>query len=441
MIDEAPWTVDADWLQRVSDVVDMITSNGLYVMVNAHHDSWMSFDVTAANANYTWYEQKFYSLWHQIGEKLACKSNMVAFEPLNEPTGSTAEHAAELNKLQKLFLDAIHDAGGFNSQRVIVLGGLGDNSVNMVQWLQLPPSNISNPYALTFHYYSPWDFTATAWGKTIWGSDADKAAVEADFAAVRGNYTNIPIIVGEWGLELRSTEPAARWKWYDSVVRTGHKYNFAMMLWDTSAHFVVNSTDPWPDPTALDILLNAAGDGPPTQLPDSTENPNAAEQWSSAFLFHRVGQPVTDISQPWVWSPPGEPQILESIVSTTPQGSTTLWHTPDLTKEGDNMTFHTGYLNTIFQQNDTAGVKAELLWHFSGGADIIQQAVQWDTPQPAMTDFTVNVTNAKNDLYIPVQYKGLAKLATVKAVMYNSTYLFDDWTQWLGPLQQARLVS
>ena len=105
------------------------------------------------------------------------------------------------------------------------------------------------------------------------------------------------------------------------------------------------------------------------------------------------------------------------------------------------MTFHTGYLNTIFQQNDTAGVKAELLWHFSGGADIIQQAVQWDTPQPAMTDFTVNVTNAKNDLYIPVQYKGLAKLATVKAVMYNSTYLFDDWTQWLGPLQQARLVS
>lgn len=31
------WTINATWLQRVSDVVDMITSRGLYAIVNAHH--------------------------------------------------------------------------------------------------------------------------------------------------------------------------------------------------------------------------------------------------------------------------------------------------------------------------------------------------------------------------------------------------------------------
>lgn len=31
------WTVDPTWLQRVSDVVDMITSRGLYVIVDVHH--------------------------------------------------------------------------------------------------------------------------------------------------------------------------------------------------------------------------------------------------------------------------------------------------------------------------------------------------------------------------------------------------------------------
>lgn len=436
MMDQSPWTVDAAWIQRVSDVIDMITSNGLYVMVNAHHDSWASFDLTTANANYTKYEDKFYSLWYQIGTKLACKSNMVAFEPLNEPAGSTAEHAAELNKLQKIFLKAIHDAGGYNPQRVIVLGGLGDNAVNMVKWLELPGSNITNPLALTFHYYSPWDFVADAWGRTIWGSDADKVALDADFAAVRNNYTDIPIIVGEFGMEIRPSEPAARWKWFDHVVRTAYKYNFTMMLWDASIHFVVNSPDPWEDPTALDIFLEAAK-GNHNVLADSTEDGSASEQWSSAIVWHKVGEPVTDQTLPFIWNE----NILEWMRVSIASEQRQLAPEQDYQYNGNNVTLKTSFLETLFPSNSTPGIKANLSLQPSEGAALQLQAVQWDTPQPAFTDFVVNANNSKSDLYIPFQFKGLTKMATVKAKMYNSTYLFDDWTQWLGPLQQARLVS
>jgi len=31
------WTIDEKWLQRVSDVVDMVTSRGLYAITNIHH--------------------------------------------------------------------------------------------------------------------------------------------------------------------------------------------------------------------------------------------------------------------------------------------------------------------------------------------------------------------------------------------------------------------
>lgn len=31
------WTVNATWLQRVSDVVDMALEKGLYVLTNVHH--------------------------------------------------------------------------------------------------------------------------------------------------------------------------------------------------------------------------------------------------------------------------------------------------------------------------------------------------------------------------------------------------------------------
>ena len=31
------WKINATWLQRVSDVVDLATSRGLYVITNMHH--------------------------------------------------------------------------------------------------------------------------------------------------------------------------------------------------------------------------------------------------------------------------------------------------------------------------------------------------------------------------------------------------------------------
>lgn len=93
--DSPHWTLDPTWLQRVADVVDMATSHDLYVLVNVHHDSRLRLwaDLTVSDVNYTMVEEKFYRLWYQIGTKLACTSAMVAFEPLNEAPGETADIA------------------------------------------------------------------------------------------------------------------------------------------------------------------------------------------------------------------------------------------------------------------------------------------------------------------------------------------------------------
>lgn len=133
----------------------MVTSEGMYVVVNAHHDSWSWLDPTATGANFTMMEEKFYRLWYQVGTKLGCKSSLVAFEALNEPSGSSASDAAFLTTLQKLFIKAINDAGGFNAKRVIVLGGMGDSYVSAVQYFQRPAANITNPWIFTYHYYGP----------------------------------------------------------------------------------------------------------------------------------------------------------------------------------------------------------------------------------------------------------------------------------------------
>ncbi|KAI3205319.1 hypothetical protein DTO027I6_5318 [Penicillium roqueforti] len=100
---------------RVSNVVDMIVARGIYAIVDVHH---------------------------------------VAFEPINEPPCNTAVDVTESNKLNNIFLQAINDAGGFNSQRIVNLVGGGEDSVKTADWF-VAPSGFWNPYAIQFHYYSP----------------------------------------------------------------------------------------------------------------------------------------------------------------------------------------------------------------------------------------------------------------------------------------------
>lgn len=146
----------------ISDVVDEVIARDLYVLTNVHHDSWIWADVTATGANYTEIEEKFYRLWYQIGQKLACKSSFLAFEPINEPPGTTTEHATELMKLEDLFLQALRDSGGFNSERVVTLNGPSEDSIKTSEFF-IRPSNITNPWAIQYHYYSPYDFVFAAW--------------------------------------------------------------------------------------------------------------------------------------------------------------------------------------------------------------------------------------------------------------------------------------
>lgn len=138
----------------------MVTSRGLYTIVNVHHDSALWADFTPTNADLDMIEEKFYRLWYQIGTKLACISSLVAFEPINEPRGESDEYAAQLRRLNNIFLQAINDAGGFNSQRVVTLGGLGLDMQRTIQWFERPSSEYSNPYALQVHYYAPCMFDA-----------------------------------------------------------------------------------------------------------------------------------------------------------------------------------------------------------------------------------------------------------------------------------------
>lgn len=374
-------------------------------------------------------DDKFYNLWLQIGSKLACKSNLVSFESINEPPATTAEHGTRINTLNELFLKALADSGGYNLRRVVNLVGGGMDAAKTTQWFKVP-SNVKNPWALHYHYYSPYDFIFSAWGKTIWGSDADKAAMATELGIVRGNSTNVPLIIGEFDASPLNTEPAARWKWTDQLVRTATELNTAIVIWDNGLDHLDRNAHTWRDPTSVSILNNASK-GTKSALADSTIDASATTQFSSAYIWNKVGSAVTDQTLPWLFNG-------NTVKTVKTNAGATLTADKDYTVSSSAIVFKASFLAQFLSATATPGSKANLTLTFSAGASSQVEVVQWDVPTLAATSSKA-VTGA--DLNIPITYKGVKVPAAVKALRSDGVYLFDDWTQYLGPLQQARIVS
>ena len=104
----------------------------------------------------------------------------------------------------------------------------------------------------------------------------------------RTNFSDVPIIIGEFGVGTSQAKTAARWTYYDFVVNSAWESNTTVVLWEASGMFAPNSTTLYPDPTSLDIIVKAA-------------RGMHASFWSSAQLLQKMGEPVRDTGLPFVW--------------------------------------------------------------------------------------------------------------------------------------------
>ena len=275
----------------------------------------------------------------------------------------------------------------------------------------------------------PDDFIFGAWGKTIWGSDADKQSLDSDLSIVRGNFTDVPIVIGEWSASSIYTETAARWKYFDFFIRTAAKYTTATIIWDNGEDQLDRAAGKWRDPIDIDILMSAYA-GVNNSLADSTVDVNAPIQETSADIFHKVGTNVTDVSLPYLFNG----NNLKSI--SGPSG--TLKAGTDYSVAGTNITYHASFLSNYLSATTAPGLLANLTLEFSQGAPLRAAIVQYDVPTLGSTSVAASSIDTGSDLTIPITWKGLEFVAAIKAETSNGTYLVDTFTQYLGPLQQGR---
>jgi endoglucanase len=253
----------------------------------------------------------------------------------------------------------------------------------------------------------------------------------------RTNFTNVPIIIGEFGIDTAETEAAARWKYYDFVVNSAYNSTESVILWDASGSFAPNTTAPYGDQTVLDIIIHASR-GVHNALPNSTENGNDPSYWSSAQLFQKLGDPIEDTNLPFLWND----KNLVSISCTNGPCHPTLLKGIDYTTNSQNITFKKSFMSSLFPSGAQPGLKANMVFHFDqGAADLRIPAYLWSKPSLAVTNVTITNTTAENDLWIPFTYAGMPEVAMVTAQMVNGNYLVNTWTQWEGPMIKGATVS
>jgi aryl-phospho-beta-D-glucosidase BglC (GH1 family) len=219
--------VNAEWMARVKQVVDYALAEGLYCIINVHHDtgadeagahvSW----IKAEGANYEKNKSKFEKLWLQIATKFKDYDQKLLFESYNEmldkfsswnyatsnKSGGYNETEAmdaykAINDYAQSFVNVVRGTEGNNGVRNLVVntygaccgGKWGSNELPMgpIREMKLPDDVTSNHLIFQIHSYpglKPNNLAAIKTQVTTMMSDL-KTILAAKGA---------PVIVGEWG--------------------------------------------------------------------------------------------------------------------------------------------------------------------------------------------------------------------------------------------------
>lgn len=206
--------IEARWMARVKEVVDLFHSKGVYVIINMHHDGGADGWIEATEESYNTYGQRFAAVWTQIAQTFADYDERLLFESMNEVLDAnnnwnapSSEASKWINAWNALFVKTVRATGGNNAQRNLILmtysgGGAESNFSSFV----LPEENPEH-LMITVHNYDPQAFTWTTatWTKMTarWDNVAHSYALRRAFQTYKkySNQFGVPIVLGEYNAD------------------------------------------------------------------------------------------------------------------------------------------------------------------------------------------------------------------------------------------------
>lgn len=215
--------VDVAWMKRVHEIVDYVINQGLYCIINVHHDTGEDKDsfkswIKADEANYNTNKARFEKLWKQIAEEFKDYGQLLLFESYNEmldklnswcyaSMNASGQYNASIatsaynaiNSYAKSFLTTVRSTGGNNSQRNLIINTYcaSNGSGTWSSHLKDPLTNLSIPEGESTHLA----VEVHAYPNIEKGMNSSKPELDEMFNALKTNFINkgYPVIIGEWG--------------------------------------------------------------------------------------------------------------------------------------------------------------------------------------------------------------------------------------------------
>lgn len=220
----------AEWfIRRVKEVVEMVTAEGLYCVINVHHDT----DFLILDDEET-VRDKFFHLWRYIAEYFkGFETDLLCFESFNE-IGETERPERDIpflgNLLNELFYEAVR---GVDKKRTLFFEGYYADTMGTFIHSVFPADDNA---LIAVHFYTPWEFT-------IQDPEEYKDTNHNLFSKeqVAGYLSYIEKIQKRFGMNVCITEfschmagrrPDKVLDWYTMVFKYCKEHGVPLFIWD-----------------------------------------------------------------------------------------------------------------------------------------------------------------------------------------------------------------
>ncbi len=240
----APYTIDAAWMNRVKQVVDWALADGLYVVLNVHHDSWQWISDHAHRPR----QRPGPFQGHLDPDRRPrsatprshCSSRATTSRSSTTPTDAQGiEYNSEFNTA---FHTVVRQSGGNNATRLLMLPTLHTNAgQEFLDALvgEMKSLNDANLVA-TVHFYGWYPFSVNVAGGTKFDATAQKDMSDT-FTRIRDTLTSkgVPVYLGEYGLlnypdhhHPARVEPGEGLKYFEQFGYEARAAGVTTALWD-----------------------------------------------------------------------------------------------------------------------------------------------------------------------------------------------------------------
>lgn len=256
---EGDYTIDADYMDRVEEVVRYARKAGMYVIINDHWDGgWYGMFGSESAETRALAMEAYKGMWQQIAERFRDYSDYLIFESANEELGGRFDENSPLycsdsvvtyltdderyaltNEINQTFVDVVRATGGNNATRFLLIAGYStDINQTCDDRFQMPKDTVDSKLMVSVHYYDPWSYcgASSAASATKWGKVSDYEYLDQQLAKMtKFTEAGYGVVIGEYGAlpcsdGLKDNTLAYHTAFLDACT----KYNLTNCLWDCS---------------------------------------------------------------------------------------------------------------------------------------------------------------------------------------------------------------